>query len=144
MPNPGKLIQKFFRNFSFPGIDRDRRLENPSSIFSKFQFPGHELDQFLENSSISFLRTYSVFVRYGGISLTNLWKTVHIMDCAWKCPYKLSLEIWSPYYGLCHARKSLNIIYRLNPLFWMTFPKIGLAHRASYPNLNKTELILVG
>ena len=54
MANPGKLIQKFSRNFSFPGRDTDRFLKNSSSIFSKFQFPGHEMDWFLENSSINF------------------------------------------------------------------------------------------
>jgi len=42
--NPGKLIQKFSRNFSFPGRDTDGFLENSSSIFSIFQFPAHELD----------------------------------------------------------------------------------------------------
>ena len=44
LSNPGKLIQEFSRNFSFPGRDTNRFLENSSSIFSKFQFPGNEPD----------------------------------------------------------------------------------------------------
>ena len=35
---------------------------------------------------------------------------------------------------------SINIIFRLNALFWMSFPGIGLAHN---PNLNRTDQVLI-
>ena len=117
LANLGKLIQKFFRNFSFPGCDTDRFLENPSSIFWNLNFrgmswtdfrkihpsifseylfsfctiSGHETDRFLENSSI-----FGWFFRKSVCVTTQKSK----IDC------------------------------------WMSFPEINLAHA---PNLNKTE-----
>ena len=80
--NPGKLIQKCFRNFSFPGCDTDGFLENSSSIFSKSQFPGYELDRFLENSSINFLW---VLIQYIHIWMSfpeiGLWHAPDSFEC---------------------------------------------------------------
>ena len=40
LTNPGKLIQKFFRNFSFRGCDTDGFLKNLSSIFFEISISG--------------------------------------------------------------------------------------------------------
>ena len=95
LPNHGKPIQKFSRNFSFPGRD---------------------IDRFLENSSIIFCD--SVFVKYPGMSQTDLWKT---------------RPIWMSYpeIGLFDAPELFDH-FRLNGLSWISFPEIDLCHS---PNL---------
>ena len=45
LANPGKLIQKFFRNFSLLGHESVRMTGKIIHFFSKLRFWGHELDR---------------------------------------------------------------------------------------------------
>ena len=96
-----KLIQNFFRNFSFPRCDTDGILENSSSIFSKFQYPGHELDRFLENSSINFCEYLFSFCK---ISVSVMPQNSRNII------FQLNALFWMsfPEIGLFHAPKVWN------------------------------------
>ena len=55
MVNPGKIIQKFFRNFHFRGMSRTNFWKTHSQKFDEYllnfwKISGHKPDRFLENS----------------------------------------------------------------------------------------------
>ena len=63
----------------------------------------------------------------------DLWKTRQVISISGAKPISGKLvDIWMsfPEIGLCHARNSTNVIFRLNALFWMGFPENGLWHAA--------------
>ena len=81
------------------------------------QRPFNPYWQILENSS----RIFSEISVFQGVSRTDFW-TIHPSIF---CQYLFSF--WT--ISVCvPPQNSLNTIFRLNALFWMSFPDIGLCH----------------
>ena len=87
-------------------------LENSSRKFS-------EISVFRVVTQVDFWKTEPVFFRnlnFRGMSWTDFWKTPPYLDV---CSQK----------SVCVTpRNSSNLIFRLNALFWMSFPEIVPAH----------------
>ena len=82
---------------------------HPEIFFQNCSFPGCDTDGYLENSSIIFSK-----FQFPGHELDRFLENTSIIFC------KISV---------CSTpQNSLNIILRLNALFWTSFPEIGLAH----------------
>ena len=75
MANPGKLIQKFSHNFSFPGWTSGKLIQ----YFFKIAISGALAGPISEKFIDQFFVSTSVFVKYGGIILDRLQKSACVM-----------------------------------------------------------------
>ena len=124
MANSGKIIQKFFR-LQFSGVlatlcDIDGVPENSSSIFPNWKFQSSFSG---ENRSVIFCVYLFSFCKISGHELDRFLENLSIFG--WVSEKSIFVT----------PRYSLNIIFRLNALFWITFPEIGLCHVSKFLNL---------
>ena len=105
------------------------------TFFSIRHGPFNPYKQILENSS----RDFPEISVFRGVTQTDFWKSCPVFFRIFNFRGMSWTDFWKtpPYLDVCSQksvcvtpRNSSNLIFRLNALFWMSFPEIDLCHAA--------------